>query len=101
MVYAIIFSLFLGFGITIGTAVYGLIDRNATSVVTCPSPDSMKWWTGNVYLSHFPFVPLFTICLTIINQAKIRQVRERLVFVSNRLKAATLCIGGVTALMNR
>jgi uncharacterized membrane protein YjjP (DUF1212 family) len=73
MVYAIIFALMLGFGITIGTAIYGLMDRNATSVVTCPSPDSLNWWTNNVYLSHFPWVPLFTLCLIIINQAKWKQ----------------------------
>ncbi|RAL61033.1 hypothetical protein DID88_010129 [Monilinia fructigena] len=33
MVYAIIYSLFLGYGITIGTAVYGLMDSNATSYI--------------------------------------------------------------------
>ena len=73
MVYAIIYSLMLGFGITIGTAIYGLMDRNATSVVTCPSPDSLNWWTNNVFLSHFPWVPVFTMCLIIINQAKWKQ----------------------------
>jgi uncharacterized membrane protein YjjP (DUF1212 family) len=73
MVYAIIYALMLGFGITIGTAVYGLMDKNATSIVTCPSPDSLSWWTNNVYLSHFPWVPLFTMCLVIINQAKWKQ----------------------------
>ncbi len=70
MVYAIIYALMLGFGITIGTAIYGLMDKNATSVVTCPTPDSLHWWTNNVYLSHFPWVPLFTLCLVVINQAK-------------------------------
>jgi uncharacterized membrane protein YjjP (DUF1212 family) len=73
MVYAIIYALMLGFGITIGTAVYGLMDKKATSVVTCPTPESLNWWTNNVYLSHFPWVPLFTMCLIIINQAKWRQ----------------------------
>lgn len=38
MVYAIIYSLFLGYGITIGTAVYGLIDSNATSNTQCINP---------------------------------------------------------------
>jgi uncharacterized membrane protein YjjP (DUF1212 family) len=79
MVYAIIYALMLGFGITIGTAVYGLMDKKATSVVTCPSPESLKWWTNNVYLSHFPWVPLFTMCLIIINQAKWRQAPVMLV----------------------
>jgi uncharacterized membrane protein YjjP (DUF1212 family) len=73
MVYAIIYALFLGFGITIGTAVYGLMDRNAVTSVTCATPHYFHWWTGNPYLSHFPFVPLFTICLIIINQGKWKQ----------------------------
>jgi hypothetical protein len=37
-VYAIIYSLFLGYGITIGTAIYGLIDPNATSNTQCTNP---------------------------------------------------------------
>jgi uncharacterized membrane protein YjjP (DUF1212 family) len=73
MVYAIIYALFLGFGITIGTAVYGLMDPNAVTSVTCATPHYFDWWTGNPYLSHFPFVPLFAICLIIINQGKWRQ----------------------------
>lgn len=79
MVYAIIYALMLGFGITIGTAVYGLMDKNATSVVTCPTPDSLKWWTNNVFLSQFPWVPLFTMCLIVINQAKWKQAPVMLV----------------------
>jgi uncharacterized membrane protein YjjP (DUF1212 family) len=45
MVYAIIYSLFLGFGITIGTAFYGLMDSNATSATSCQSPIGQyyKW----------------------------------------------------------
>lgn len=45
MVYAIIYSLFLGFGITIGTAIYGLLDSNATSATTCANPlgQYYKW----------------------------------------------------------
>jgi len=65
MVYAIIFSLFLGYGITIGTALYSLFDSNATSATTCSNPI-------NPYFRWF-FVPCFTLCLTIINQAKWKQ----------------------------
>lgn len=65
MVYAIIYSLFLGFGITIGTALYGLLDSNATSTTTCSN-------TMNEYYK-FIFVPIFTLCLCIINQAKWKQ----------------------------
>lgn len=54
MVYAIIYSLFLGFGITIGTAIYGLIDpRHATSATQCKS--------GMPQYYAFLFVPPFTL----------------------------------------
>ena len=73
MVYAIIYALFLGFGITIGTALYGVMDRDATSRITCATPSYFEWWTRNVYLSHFPFVPLFAVCLIVINQGRWKQ----------------------------
>lgn len=65
MVYAIIYSLFLGYGITVGTAIYGMIDRNATSETTCRNPIPSYWF--------FFFVPGFAMCLIIINQAKWKQ----------------------------
>jgi uncharacterized membrane protein YjjP (DUF1212 family) len=65
MVYAIIYSLFLGFGITIGTAIYGMLDANATSATTCSNTLPRYW--------GFFFVPGFTMCLIIINQAKWKQ----------------------------
>lgn len=74
MVYAIIYSLFLGFGITIGTAVYGLLDPHATSEYTCAASP-----IHNEYLQRFPFVVMFTFCLATINQAKWRQVPVMLV----------------------
>ncbi|KAI8634050.1 DUF1212-domain-containing protein [Xylariaceae sp. FL1651] len=66
LVYAIIYSLFLGFGITVGTALYGLIDSNATSATSCTNPMD----------SHisFVFVPIFTVCLAVVNQAKWKQL---------------------------
>ena len=66
MVYAIIYSLFLGFGITIGTSIYGGMDSHATSEVTCRKPQSTYW--------SFLFVPLFTLCLIVINQGKLKQM---------------------------
>ncbi|CAK7216012.1 hypothetical protein SBRCBS47491_002686 [Sporothrix bragantina] len=66
MVYAMIYTLFLGYGITIGTAVYGAIDNNANSNTNCNNSLTRPW--------YFLFVPLFTICLCIINQAKWRQM---------------------------
>jgi len=65
MFYAIIYSLFLGFGITVGAALYGAIDKNATSATTCSNQISRPW--------AFIFVPLFALCLSVINQAKWRQ----------------------------
>ncbi len=65
MVYAIIYSLFLGFGITIGTSFYGGIDKNATSDTSCRTIMPF-WW-------RFIFVPPFTLCLIVINQGKWKQ----------------------------
>ena len=75
MVYAIIYALFLGFGITIGTAVFGLLYPKATSTVTCDVP---HYWS-NTYLTHFTFVPIFTFGLIVINQAKWKQAPAMLV----------------------
>ncbi|KAI0013160.1 DUF1212-domain-containing protein [Xylariaceae sp. FL0662B] len=66
MVYAIIYSLFLGFGITVGTALYGLFDANASSETTCSNPIPTYY--------RFFFVPAFTVCLAIVNQAKWKQM---------------------------
>ena len=66
MVYAVIYSLFLGFGITIGTAIFGALTSKATSDVQCRSspPVWLPWIC----------VPLFTLCLIIINQGKAKQM---------------------------
>jgi uncharacterized membrane protein YjjB (DUF3815 family) len=65
MVYAIIYSLFLGFGITVGTVLYGVADRSATSQTTCNDQ-------VNQYVKML-FVPPFALCLLVINQAKWKQ----------------------------
>ena len=62
MVYAMIYTLFLGYGITIGASLYGMFDRNATSATHCDAPLDRGW--------YLLFVPAFTLCLCIINQAK-------------------------------
>lgn len=71
MVYAVIYSLILGFGITLGTALYGILDPAATSATTCADPMPEHWF--------FFFVPVFTLCLIIINQAKWKQAPVMLV----------------------
>lgn len=54
IVYGVIYSLLLGFGITVGSALYGLIDSNATSELTCSNaPNS---------LLTLIFVPFFVLC---------------------------------------
>lgn len=73
MVYAIIYTLFLGFGITIGTALYGIMDANATSATTCLASTLMPTYY------RFFFVPAFTMCLAIINQAKWKQTPVMLI----------------------
>ncbi|KAL2758897.1 hypothetical protein ACRALDRAFT_1062009 [Sodiomyces alcalophilus JCM 7366] len=81
MVYAMIYTLFLGYGITIGTTMYGLIDQaGATSETQCRDPLDRRW--------HLLFVPCFTLCLCIINQAKWKQTPVMLIislagFVAN------------------
>lgn len=96
MVYAIIYSLFLGFGILIGTVLMGmyilLLERSirhgltddlsglvypdAQNDVTCDIPD---WWDASnldyiLIYTRFLWVPIFAVCLAFINQAKWRQM---------------------------
>lgn len=66
MVYAMIYTLFLGYGLTIGSVIYGLMDKNAVSSTTCSDSLGSNW--------NLLFVPLFTLCLCIINQAKWKQM---------------------------
>ncbi|KAK2012883.1 DUF1212-domain-containing protein [Colletotrichum eremochloae] len=66
IVYAIIYSLFLGFGITIGAVLYGMFDSNAVSTTSCTDPIP-GYYT-------FIFVPLFVLCISILYQAKWRQM---------------------------
>ena len=71
MVYAVIYSLFLGFGITIGTAVFGAMMPHATSDVECHSkpPVWLPWVC----------VPCFTLCLIVINHGKVKQMPAMLI----------------------
>lgn len=72
MVFTIIYSLFLGYGVTVGTTIYGLMDDNATTDSTC-STTSLEIW-GSEYTQHFPFVALFCLFAALINQAKFKQL---------------------------
>ncbi|KAI1525039.1 hypothetical protein PtrEW4_010834, partial [Pyrenophora tritici-repentis] len=66
LVFAIIYSLFLGYGITVGTAIYGAIDSNATNATQCKDPLNPYW--------NFLFVPLYVFFTTFTVQAKYKQM---------------------------
>lgn len=66
MVYAIIYSLFLGYGITIGTTLYGYVDSHATSDSVCHNPANRYW--------GFLFVPIFILAATFTSNAKLKQM---------------------------
>lgn len=70
MVYAIIYSLFLGYGITVGTTIYGLMDAGATSSSTCSNVSIY----GSEYARQFPFVAIYAVFLAIVNQGKWKQM---------------------------
>lgn len=76
MVYAIIYVLFLGFGLLVGTTIFGLIKRDAVDDLTCKVPDWFSPADNNWKLIHTRFVwaPLFACCLAITYQAKWRQL---------------------------
>ena len=91
MVYAIIYSLFLGYGITVGTTIYGLIDQNATSETKCSKVGAFP----NPYVQRFPFVALMVIWLNIVNQGRFKQVPPMLIialagYVTNYFCTETL-----------
>lgn len=71
LVFTIIYSLFLGYGVTVGTTIYGLMDHNATKESTCSNLPEV--W-GNEYIQHFPFVALFCFFAALINQSKPKQL---------------------------
>lgn len=66
LVFAIIYSLFLGYGITVGTALYGAMDPNATNATTCQNPINSYW--------NFLLVPLYVLFACFTVQAKYKQM---------------------------
>ncbi|OAQ58381.1 hypothetical protein VFPPC_10892 [Pochonia chlamydosporia 170] len=73
LVYTIIYSLFLGYGVTVGTTIYGLMDPNATTQTECPA-NSLEAAYGSKYVQHFPFVALFCLFAALTNQSKLKQL---------------------------
>ncbi|KAB8068527.1 DUF1212-domain-containing protein [Aspergillus leporis] len=72
LVYTIIYSLFLGYGITVGITIYGLLDGNATTESSCPSASLNIY--GNEYIQHFVFVAIYCAIAAVLNQAKWKQL---------------------------
>ena len=68
MFYAIIYSLFLGFGLTLGAGLYGWIDKNAISQTSCSNIGHI----GNLW--KLLFVPLFNVCMSLSCQARFHQL---------------------------
>ncbi|KAJ6261117.1 hypothetical protein Dda_3782 [Drechslerella dactyloides] len=71
MFYAVIYSVLLWFGISIGTALYGFVDRNATNATVCPDQNLREF--------RFFYVPLFTFFVLLANQARWKQAPAMLV----------------------
>ncbi|KAI0017020.1 pheromone-regulated membrane protein [Xylariomycetidae sp. FL0641] len=65
MVYALIYTLALGYSITLGATLYGKIDREASSAVACQDPLDRRW--------SFLFVPVLCAGLCTIFQATWKQ----------------------------
>lgn len=76
MFYAIIYLLFLGFGITLGAALYGWVDKNSISESTCPADHGID------ARFRILFVPMFLLALGLINQARWRQVPVMIIIAS-------------------
>ncbi|SMN18030.1 similar to Torulaspora delbrueckii TDEL_0D01230 hypothetical protein [Maudiozyma saulgeensis] len=66
MFYAIIYSLFLGFGITLGATLFGWMYSGASNETSCGQPIS-PWY-------RFLFVPAFVIGNSMLNQARWSQL---------------------------
>ncbi|KAF3202418.1 hypothetical protein TWF192_004986 [Orbilia oligospora] len=71
MFYAIIYSVLLWFGISIGTALYGFVDPSATNLTECLDQNLQEF--------RFFYVPLFTFFVLLANQARWKQAPAMLV----------------------
>ncbi|KAI3393740.1 hypothetical protein diail_3741 [Diaporthe ilicicola] len=66
MMYALIYSLLLAYGIAIGSTLYGYMDYDAVSNPRCGNLIDRRW---NLF-----FVPFFSVQVAIISRAKWRQI---------------------------
>lgn len=72
LVYTIIYCLFLGYGVTVGITIYGLMDSHATTETACPADSLLVY--GNDYIQRFVFVAIYCAIAGVINQAKWKQI---------------------------
>ncbi|KAG5357250.1 Pheromone-regulated membrane protein 10 [Yarrowia sp. C11] len=84
MFYAVIYSMFLGFGITLGAVVYGWCDQNATREDKCPQQLDPLW--------RILFVPLYSLFIALVNQARLTQLPSMLL-ISGAGYAVTYFVG--------
>ena len=68
--YAIVYSLFLGYGITLGATAFGSTNKHAISDIRCKSTSSLL----NGITIHIVSTAVFTVCLAFINLGKLRQM---------------------------
>ncbi len=74
LVYAIIYSLFLGFGLSIGASLWTLFTGEDTTIdATCSTVHDSPHWYRKTPSAYWGFltVPGYSICLSLRNQAKI------------------------------
>lgn len=76
MFYAIIYSLFLGFGITLGSALYGWIDKNAINQTTCSNIGKIP----NIW--RILFIPIYNIFMSLSCQARFHQLSIMIIIAS-------------------
>ncbi|RAH66371.1 threonine/serine exporter family protein [Aspergillus aculeatinus CBS 121060] len=72
LVYTIIYSLFLGYGVTVGLTIYGLMDDQASEQTSCSAESQLIY--GNTYIQHFVFVTIYIAFAGIVSQARLRQL---------------------------
>ncbi|KAL1843846.1 hypothetical protein VTJ49DRAFT_7197 [Mycothermus thermophilus] len=95
MVYALIYTLFLGYGFTIGSVIYGYMDDNAVSDINCKVGDT--WYTQrppqNFYLF---FVFAFTLLSLRLKHAKRSHLSDTFL-VQVFISLAGFCVNNFSA----
>lgn len=76
MFYAIIYSLFLGFGIVLGSSLYGWIDKNAINQTTCSNIGKID----NIW--RILFIPIYNLFTALTCQARFHQLSIMIIIAS-------------------